>query len=107
MNNSIVYVEGNIGAGKSTLLQAFEHDISCSGKVDIKLEPVREWVQGPAGNMLMKSATRADLSMAMQTLVMSSLLKQRGKNTENLLRVEERSIHTAHHVFHQVTLLCY
>nr|XP_018915400.1 PREDICTED: deoxynucleoside kinase-like [Bemisia tabaci] len=91
-----VFVEGNIGSGKTTFLKHFEQ---CPNTY-IAAEPVEQWRDLKGHNLLelmYKDPSRWGLTF--QTMVQKTMLDVHVQKCDEPIKLMERSIHSARHIF--------
>ncbi|XP_061449591.1 thymidine kinase 2, mitochondrial [Rhineura floridana] len=93
---TIICIEGNIASGKTTCLDYFAQNTS----IEVLTEPVSKWrnVRGhnPLGLMYQDAAR---WGITLQTYVQLTMLDQHTKPMISPIRMMERSIHSAKHIF--------
>jgi len=91
-----VVVEGNIGCGKTTFLQHFAKYDS----VDILKEPVDEWRDVEGHNLLqLMYQDPKRWSLPFQSYVQLTMLRQHLAQSDNPIKLMERSIHSGRYCF--------
>ncbi|XP_048371774.1 thymidine kinase 2, mitochondrial [Sphaerodactylus townsendi] len=93
---TVICIEGNIASGKTTCLEHFAKNSS----IEVLTEPVFKWrnVRGhnPLG-LMYQDASR--WGMTLQTYVQLTMLDQHTRPMTLPVRMMERSIHSAKHIF--------
>ncbi|XP_053126997.1 thymidine kinase 2, mitochondrial [Hemicordylus capensis] len=93
---TVICIEGNIASGKTTCLDYFAKNTS----IEVLTEPVSKWrnVRGhnPLG-LMYQDSTRWGITL--QTYVQLTMLDQHTRPMISPIRMMERSIHSAKHIF--------
>lgn len=91
-----IVVEGNIGCGKSTLLNYFKG----SNDIEVVPEPVEKWCNIGGTNLLDLMYRDPEKWMfSFQSYAMLTFLQSECDVSEKMIRMSERSVHSAKHVF--------
>ncbi|XP_024115315.1 thymidine kinase 2, mitochondrial isoform X2 [Oryzias melastigma] len=93
---TVICVEGNIASGKTTCLEYF----SRTSDIEVLLEPISSWrnVRGHNPLALMYQDPER-WAITLQTYVQLSMLKQHLSPSSSSVRMMERSIFSAKHIF--------
>ena len=97
-----VTIEASIGVGKSTLLRNLQAKLDIISDLSTAFfpEPVEHWEQTEEGNLLLLfSQDQSKYALATQTHIMTTLHQQRINPPDTDIRIYERSLDSAKHVF--------
>uniref|UniRef100_A0A8D9ABF9 Deoxynucleoside kinase n=1 Tax=Cacopsylla melanoneura TaxID=428564 RepID=A0A8D9ABF9_9HEMI len=98
-----VFVEGNIGSGKTTFLNLFNQ----RDDITTYAEPVNTWRDVKGHNLLALMYEDASRwSLTFQTMVQKTMLEVHLTQPNTPIKMMERSIHSARHVFVDNLLQC-
>lgn len=98
-----VFVEGNIGSGKTTFLNYFLN----KPDVNVCAEPVEKWRNIKGHNLLeLMYSDASRWSLTFQTLVQKTMLEIHLEQPDTRIKMMERSIHSARHIFVDNLLQC-
>ncbi|XP_039358691.1 thymidine kinase 2, mitochondrial isoform X3 [Mauremys reevesii] len=93
---TVICVEGNIASGKTTCLDYFAKTTS----IEVMTEPVPKWRNVRGHNLLgLMYQDSSRWGITLQTYIQLTMLDQHTRPMISPLRMMERSIHSAKHIF--------
>ncbi|XP_074864474.1 thymidine kinase 2, mitochondrial isoform X1 [Carettochelys insculpta] len=93
---TVVCIEGNIASGKTTCLDYFAKTTS----IEVLMEPVPKWRNVRGHNLLgLMYQEPSRWGITLQTYIQLTMLEQHTRPMISPLRMMERSIHSAKHIF--------
>ncbi|XP_071957973.1 thymidine kinase 2, mitochondrial-like [Antedon mediterranea] len=97
-SKATICVEGNIGCGKTTMLEMFQEQVPYG--VEVLTEPVSKWQNVRGHNTLgLMYEDPARWSFAFQSYLQLTMLQNHTCPTKQPLKLMERSLFSARHVF--------